>query len=118
MLKRKLMFTVLSALMLMTGVTFATANTTATSTSKTNQSTYQKSKGYVSDATITAKVKSELLLNKHVKSLSISVATNDGIVTLSGIVNNPLQKREALRTAHKITGVKSIKDELVVSKTQ
>lgn len=73
---------------------------------------------YMSDAEITTKVKSELFASKDIKSLSISVVTTKGIVTLSGNVENTMQKKKAMKIASHVKGVKSVKDELVVTTKQ
>jgi len=69
---------------------------------------------FLGDTAITTAVKSELLANQDIKSLSISVATDKGVVTLTGTVNNDTQKKEAISIASHVNGVKSVKDELVV----
>jgi hyperosmotically inducible protein len=70
---------------------------------------------YVSDSALTAKVKTELLLDTSIKSLPITVTTNAGVVTLTGIVNNELQKKKALKLVAHRKGVKNVKDELTVN---
>jgi hyperosmotically inducible protein len=107
MFKNKFLFLILSI--------FLVSSTSAwcdTST-KTNNAT-QSTKQYISDTTITTKVKAELLANKHISSLSISVATDKGVVTLTGNVNNAMQKKIAAKVASKVKGVKSVQDELMI----
>lgn len=69
---------------------------------------------YISDTAITAKIKSNLIADKDIKSLSISVTTDKGIVTLSGNVENALQKQKAVTIATEVKGVKSVNDELTI----
>lgn len=87
--------------------------TTKTATSK--QTMTASAKNLISDSTITSKVKSNLLLDKDIKSLSISVTTDKGVVTLSGMVKDKNQKKKILLLAQKVQGVKKIKDELVIN---
>ncbi len=62
----------------------------------------------VSDSWITDKVKSSLVYTKQVPGLSIKVSTHDGVVTLSGRVDNQAEHTSAIKTAKNIKGVKSI----------
>lgn len=68
----------------------------------------------IDDSTITAKAKAELLAEKDLKSLQISVETRKGQVILSGFVDNALTKQKAETIVSKIEGVKSVKNSLVV----
>lgn len=60
------------------------------------------------DAWITTKVKSEFGTTKGIKATDISVATNDGVVTLSGNVTTEKEKLHAERVAKHVKGVKSV----------
>lgn len=81
-------------------------NTSTTSSASTGQ--------YLDDSVITAKVKSALMKNKHIKSLSISVKTINGVVTLSGNVKNEAQEKMAVRIASHVKGVQSVNDDLSI----
>lgn len=74
----------------------------------------QKMGVLIDDSTITAKAKAELLAEKELKSLQISVETRKGQVILSGFVDNQLSKDKAEVIVGKIEGVKSVKNSLVV----
>jgi hypothetical protein len=69
---------------------------------------------YASDTWITAKVKTALLLERTVSSMSINVDTFNGAVQLSGFVNSEQQKRQAVAAAAKVEGVLEVKDALIV----
>ena len=69
---------------------------------------------YIDDATITAKVKASLLSDSVLKSTNVSVETNQGVVQLSGAVSTKDQETEAVQATNKVSGVKSVKDLLVV----
>ncbi len=71
-------------------------------------------KRVASDTTITAKAKAELLAEKDLKSLQISVDTYKGDVILSGFVDDELSRVKAETIVSKIQGVKSVKNSLVV----
>ncbi|HSR10843.1 MAG TPA: BON domain-containing protein [Thermodesulfobacteriota bacterium] len=76
-----------------------------------------RSAGQVTDdATITSKVKSELLLDDRVKGLAISVDTFEGNVTLTGGVPNQEQKDVAGRIARSVNGVKKVNNLITVRK--
>jgi hyperosmotically inducible protein len=69
---------------------------------------------YVDDTTITTKVKSALLGDDAVKSFEIGVETTKGVVQLSGFVDNSDQKSAAEKDASSVTGVKDVKNSLIV----
>lgn len=72
--------------------------------------------GAASDSWITTKVKSELLAEKNLKSLKISVETHAGQVLLSGFVNSEDQKEKAEAVAKNVKGVTSVENSLIVKK--
>ena len=71
-------------------------------------------KRVASDSVITSKAKAELLAEKDLKSLQISVKTFKGEVILSGFVDDEISKLKAETIVSKIDGVKSVKNSLVV----
>ena len=68
----------------------------------------------VDDATITAKVKSQLLADPDVSALNVNVTTFKGQVQLSGYVENATQRSKAEQIAKNIEGVKSVSNDLIV----
>jgi osmotically-inducible protein OsmY len=68
----------------------------------------------VEDATITTKVKSAVLAEPGLKTLQIGVDTKDGVVTLSGTVDNPSLKERAMQITQQVDGVRSVVDNLAV----
>jgi hyperosmotically inducible protein len=84
-----------------------------------NQPGMMKSTGQsMTDAAITTKVKSNLLMHKKVPSTAISVTTVNGVVTLKGEVANAALKRTITQVTGKTSGVKSVHDELVIVKAK
>lgn len=77
-------------------------------------STSESTGEYVDDAIITTKVKAALAGDKVVSLLDITVETFKGVVQLSGFVNTREQSEEAVKVASAITGVKAVKDSLIV----
>lgn len=69
---------------------------------------------YVDDTTITTQVKARLLEDPNVAGTSISVETLNGVVMLSGFAKNATEKTTAESIARKVTGVKSVKNEIAV----
>jgi hyperosmotically inducible periplasmic protein len=69
-----------------------------------------------SDAWLSAKVKSTLLLHRNVSAMT-EVNTKDGIVTLKGDADNQAQKDLTTEYAKDVEGVKYVKNEMTVSKT-
>ena len=73
--------------------------------------------GYISysgDALITQAIKSKFVINKDTGGTSISVKTLDGAVLLSGYAKNDEEKSAAEGIAHRVKGVKSVKNEVTV----
>jgi osmotically-inducible protein OsmY len=69
---------------------------------------------YIDDKAITAKVKAALLKDPEVKALQVNVDTYNGVVQLSGFVDNEKQISQAAKVAGSVEGVKSVKNDLVV----
>lgn len=63
---------------------------------------------YTSDTVITSKVKAKFLANKDLKSLNISVMTQDGNVVLTGSVPTKAMRVNAIMIAQNTEGVKSV----------
>lgn len=66
------------------------------------------------DAGITAAVKAKLLADPDVSGLAINVDTENGVVTLTGTVDNEAQKAEAVRLARQVEGVANVNDRLEI----
>jgi hyperosmotically inducible protein len=60
------------------------------------------------DGWITTKVKSEFGTTKGIHATDISVATSDGVVTLTGNVTTAREKNHAVHVAKMVKGVKSV----------
>jgi len=69
---------------------------------------------YLSDKEITARVKFKLIKDPELKALSIDVDTVNGIVTLTGVVENEYQKKKVIDHAKSVSGVKKIIDNLQI----
>ncbi|SFN19141.1 hyperosmotically inducible protein [Izhakiella capsodis] len=77
-------------------------------------SSMKKVDGYMSDSSITAKVKAALLNDSTIKSSDISVNTHQGVVTLEGIVPSQDLAGKTVMVAKGVTGVRSVSDKLRV----
>ncbi len=73
-----------------------------------------ETKQAASDSAITTKIKSKYLVEKNFKSYKVSVETKDGIVALSGFVDDASTKTRAEQIARATKGVKDVKNGLVV----
>ncbi len=71
--------------------------------------------GVVKDAWITTAAKTRLMANSEVPGLSVNVDTEDGIVTLFGIVPSQLAKTAAEAEVRKVSGVKDVRNRLEVA---
>ncbi|MFP9231115.1 molecular chaperone OsmY [Pectobacterium cacticida] len=69
---------------------------------------------YADDAVITSTIKAKLLADDIVPSRKVSVETQDGVVLLSGEVDNKSQSDRAESIAKAVDGVKSVKNNLTI----
>jgi hyperosmotically inducible periplasmic protein len=69
---------------------------------------------YVTDATLTARVKASMVEDKTVDAAAISVETLNGVVQLSGFAKTSAEKSQAERLALKVGGVKSVLNSIAV----
>ena len=77
----------------------------------------QKKEGtgeYIDDSAITTKVKSAILGDSALKVFQINVETFKGEVQLSGFVDSAEMKTKAGEVARGVSGVKSVKNNLIV----
>lgn len=72
----------------------------------------------VLNATLTARIKSRLLVNNNTGGLSIDVDSRDGMVTLSGTVDSEQEKELATRIAANTEGTKTVNDQLTVESSE
>lgn len=63
---------------------------------------------FVDDSVITTKVKSSFVADSAVSALDISVETSQGVVNLTGIVNNEQERQRAIQIAQETNGVKQV----------
>lgn len=66
------------------------------------------------DAGITTNVKTKLAADDTVKAYSVDVDTRNGVVTLSGSVDNAAAKEQAIQIARQTDGVRDVIDQLRV----
>jgi osmotically-inducible protein OsmY len=69
---------------------------------------------YVTDATLTTRVKAKMVEDKTVDAAAISVETLNGTVQLSGFAKNANEKAQAERLAASVNGVKSVRNNIIV----
>ncbi len=99
----------LSLALTVTGMPHAMAqSTTDAKSTDTKTTAYEESESPISDSWITTKVKSDLLVTEEVKGLDINVTTTNGVVTLSGRLDNQVQVDKAIAVAKGIKGVTSV----------
>jgi hyperosmotically inducible protein len=70
--------------------------------------------GALSESALTAKIKSKMVLDDHVKARSIDVTTKGTVVTLTGVVATPFERERAVRLAQETNGVTQVVDKLTV----
>ena len=68
----------------------------------------------LSDAAITASIKTDYLKDPDISVLKIDVDTKEGVVTLNGYANTPEGKKRAEQIAGAIKGVKEVRSHLTV----
>ena len=84
---------------------------------KKEHSTMDNVKHYLDDSKVTAQVKGQLLGQKGIDSLDIKVVTENGVVTLSGDVDEQSQISLAESVARKVDGVVSVVNNLIYKKS-
>lgn len=72
----------------------------------------------IDDSVITTKAKTALLADTTVKGTDIGVETNQGVIVLSGAVEDAKQKQRAESIVRGLDGVKSVENKLTVEKQQ
>lgn len=77
-------------------------------------STTQPVSEQIDDAGITTQVKARLVADPDVAAMNIDVDTNEGVVTLSGRVENADQSREAQKLAAQTDGVRRVINNLKI----
>jgi osmotically-inducible protein OsmY len=83
-----------------------------------NSKERQGFKQSVLNATLTARIKSQLLVNGNTAGMDINVDSSDGIVTLSGQVASDQERELAVRIAENTNGAKSVNDRLIVAEAE
>src|SRR5687767_2488873 len=66
------------------------------------------------DATITTKVEAKMAGDPDVSAFNVDVDTNEGVVRLSGTVENPEAKTEAEKLARETEGVRRVINDIKV----
>lgn len=71
----------------------------------------------IANATLTAKVKSKLLLNDHTSGMDINVDSSNGVVTLSGTVDSREEADLAVQIAQNVDDTQQVNDHLQIRKS-
>jgi hyperosmotically inducible protein len=98
-----------------TGASGETGKTTPSSASHSNEPRTEADQ-YLNDTWITTKVKATLLADEGTTGLAIGVATQDGVVQLSGFVDKPEQISRAVQIARGVEGVKRVENDVQLKK--
>jgi hyperosmotically inducible protein len=69
---------------------------------------------YVDDATVSTKVRAQLVSNQSLKGFDIHVETMQDVVQLSGFVDSLDQKTQAEQIARGVNGVRGVRNDIVV----
>ncbi|THJ52093.1 BON domain-containing protein [Burkholderia sp. LS-044] len=87
----------------------------ASSTSSTSSTSSHSTAGRkIRDATITTKVKAELVGTSGLSSGDIHVKTRHGIVMLTGSVPDEQQRTQAVGVVKQVDGVQDVRDQLTI----
>lgn len=73
---------------------------------------------YLDDTTITTRVKASFAKDPDVAATRINVETLKGVVQLSGFATSAEEKNKAVSLARHVSGVKEVRDSIVVQKPQ
>jgi osmotically-inducible protein OsmY len=69
---------------------------------------------YVDNTVLTTKVKAEIFNDPMLKVLQINVESFKGVVQLSGFVDSKMASDRAVKIARSVTGVESVKNNMVI----
>jgi osmotically-inducible protein OsmY len=69
---------------------------------------------YVDDATISTKVRAEIVRDPNLKMGQVGVETMQGVVQLTGFVDSPQTAQQAAQLARSVKGVKEVKNNILV----
>jgi len=69
---------------------------------------------FLGDSRTTTRVKTAIYNEPELKVMAIHVATEEGVVTLSGTVKTRGERAKAVQVARKVEGVKTVKNDLAV----
>ncbi|MBI1292199.1 BON domain-containing protein [bacterium] len=67
------------------------------------------------DASVTAQVKSSLLVHRSTSALKTKVETRDGVVTLTGIAKNSAERSLVTKAVSDVKGVSSVNNEMTIA---
>ncbi len=95
----------------LTAIVGVLAIASACSATRTQQSAGE----VIDDSVLTSKVKVALVDDPTTKAGQINVETYRGVVQLGGFVDNAQQKAQATKVARSVTGVKEVRNDLLVS---
>ncbi len=90
------------------------AGQAATDVKESASSMAESAGEYMDDSSITAKVKWAIMRDPVLETLEISVATTDGVVSLTGAVDSQQSIDRATEVAREIPAVKSVENHLTV----
>jgi hyperosmotically inducible protein len=76
----------------------------------------QKTEAILSDAGLTAKIKSKMALDDSVRARSIDVTTKDHVVSLSGTVRSSAEHDRAVQLTRETNGVTRVIDDLKIQR--
>ena len=91
------------------------AGQVATDVKESASSMAESTGEYMDDSAITAKVKWAIMRDPVLETLEISVATTDGVVSLTGAVDSQQSIGRATEVAREIPAVKSVENHLTVT---
>ncbi len=80
----------------------------------TSTTTHESTGQMVDSSAITVAVKTKLAADSDISSMKISVTTFKDVVTLRGKVYTQEQKMKAVDDAKSVSGVREVRDELVI----
>jgi len=88
----------------------------ARNAAETTKAAAERTEAAVSEAAITAKIKSKMALDDFVRARTINVTTEGTRVTLTGAVHSEQERKRAIRLARETEGIAKVVDRLQVVK--
>lgn len=79
---------------------------------------FRTTAGEAEDSSLARDIRTQFAGNNNLTNTHIDIKSDNGVITLSGMVDSPLQEKAAIETAETVRGVKSVQSYITVRGTE